>query len=493
MFWGGRMKKQNITLTIFGCMLISTGFVSNELEKLSYEKSHKEISRSLATVLMDQQEEDIQVSIMKDLDIYMNNMAELKTIPTPRKSAATINDIIAAINAGGSKRVDLVRSLNTAADKIDDLLINRMQLLKKLDQRSADLVDLKEVASLLEKDKEEQARVIDGLGQQVDDLNKQNKKLQSQLAQNSVKSQELADQDVEMLSQIIEEMSQKNIELGKKAEQGDLDINLLAEVIKDQNQIITDMQSELNTLLAAKASIESAKISVEEFEKVKLERDIAVCKNEELLASAEELQAKLNDLQAVAKKAEKAQESTDDDDKADEDSDDGDEELVAINKVSTKDLLKIINKRYEEDYITSKMMKALFAQQMGSSFFDTSSMYMQPQRRFESMVGHIDFMRNQNREFEYRRSFNESKYDEYSYRDSDFFNMKSSFPSYKEVRNSFHTQYIRGQEILVSPQESYNPANYDIMDRGFNFDRSDIFSAPSIGTSDFMPEPIIIS
>ncbi len=487
------MKKQNITLTIFGCMLISTGFVSNELEKLSYEKSHKEISRSVAQVLMDQQEEDIQVSIMKDLDIYMNNMAELKTIPTPRRSAAIINDIIAAINAGGNKRVDLVRSLNAAADKIDDLLINRMQLLKKLDQKSADVVDLKEIATLLERDKKEQARVIDGLGQQVDDLNKKNKELQSQLAENSVKSQELTGQDVEMLSQIIEEMSQKNIELNKKAEQGDLDINLLAEVIKDQNQVITDMQSELNTLLAAKASIESAMVSVEEFEKVKLERDIAVCKNEELLASAEELQEKLDDLQAVAKKAEKAQVSDDDDDKADEDNDDSDEELVAINKVSTKDLFKIINKRYEEDFITSRMMQALFAQQMGTSLFNNSSTYMQPEQRFQSMVGHIDFIREQNRQFEYRRSNTQSNSTDYTYIDSDFFRMKSSFPSYKEINNSFNTQYISGQKRLFSPSESYDPSRYNMMEKGFNFERSNIFSAPSIGTSDFTPESIIIS
>ena len=100
--------------------------------------------------------------------------------------------------------------------------------------------------------------------------------------------------------------------------------------------------------------------------------------------------------------------------------------------------------------------------------------------------------------FELDRRYGMDRYrDDYrrSYRD-DMYSMRS-IPSMYDIEDSFHSRYIQGQRTMPNVR-SYDPMNYDMRERGYQFDSQFYdqgFSSPILGSGSFdlLAQPISLN
>ncbi|MEE3078623.1 MAG: hypothetical protein VX341_04735 [Bdellovibrionota bacterium] len=481
------MKKQNLTLALFSCALLSTAYVSTSISDMALSKNiQKTASRSIAQALPQENEvSQISSQLMTDFEVHMQNLGQIKRIPTPRQSSAFINDIIDNINANSGSNVDLVKSLNASADAFDKLIQERETLKKLVEKQSSEF-----------------------------------QKLEGEHTELSEAAKSLS-----------EGLAESNLKIGLFEEQvqsKDQEIEKLKELIQNKDKALAELTAELDSLKAARESLGVAIASIEDVEKLKSELHTVTCQNETLTNTVTELERQIADSQlAVEMAAEreqrlqkekeealaKAEKKKEEEiaqakkDKADEDEEDED---ILLSEATLDDIMdafsekarKRIERRLEkqqEAYIDQMLFNNMFSMQQGmNSYRQQYSFRNNPSHRMRSMQGELDFLYNQNRMFELDRRYGMDRYrDDYrrSYRD-DMYSMRS-IPSMYDIQDSFHSRYIQGQRTLPNVR-SYDPMNYDMRERGYQFDSQFYdpgFSSPILGSGSFdlLAQPISLN
>lgn len=477
------MKKQNLTLALFSCALLSTAYVSTSISDMALSKNIKKTaSRSIAQALPQENEvSQISTQLMTDFEVHMQNLGQIKRIPTPRQSSAFINDIIDNINANSGSNVDLVKSLNASADAFDKLIQERESLKKLVEKQSSKFQKLE------------------------------------------VEHAELG----EAAHTMREGLADSNLKIGLFEEQvqsKDQEIEKLKELIQNKDKALSQLTAELESLKAARESLGVAIASIEDVEKLKSELHTVTCQNETLTNTVSELEKQIADsqlaVQMAAEKEEalaKAEKKNEEEiaqakkDKADEDEEDED---ILLSEATLDDIMdafsekarKRIERRLEkqqEAYIDQMLFNNMFSMQQGmNSYRQQYSFRNNPSQRMRSMQGELDFLHNQNRMFELDRRYGMDRYrenyrDDYrrSYRD-DMYSMRS-IPSMYDIEDSFHSRYIQGQRTMPNVR-SYDPMNYDMRGRGYQFDSQFYdpgFSSPILGSGSFdlLAQPISLN
>ena len=479
------MKKQNLTLALFSCALLSTAYVSTSISDIALSKNiQKTASRSIAQALPQENEvSQISSQLMTDFEVHMQNLGQIKRIPTPRQSSAFINDIIDNINANSGSNVDLVKSLNASADAFDKLIQERESLKKLVEKQSSEF-----------------------------------QKLEGEHTELSEAAKNLS-----------EGLANSNLQIGLFEEQvqsKDQEIEKLKELIQNKDKALSELTAELESLKAARESLGVAIASIEDVEKLKSELHTVTCQNETLTNTVTELERQIADSQlAVEMAAEreqrlqeekeealaKAEKKKEEEiaqakkDKADEDEEDED---ILLSEATLDDIMdafsekarKRIERRLEkqqEAYIDQMLFNNMFSMQQGmNSYRQQYSFRNDPTLRMKTMQGELAFLQRQNRLLELDRRYGMDSYrDDYrrSYRDD----MYSGIPTRYEIENSFNSKYIRGLRNMPNVLP-LSPSNYDMIGRGYQFDSQ--FSYPSFsspilgdGTIDFLAQPSILN
>lgn len=492
------MKKQNLTLALFSCALLSTAYVSTSISDMALSKNiQKTASRSIAQALPQENEvSQISSQLMTDFEVHMQNLSQIKRIPTPRQSSAFINDIIDNINANSGSNVDLVKSLNDSADAFDKLIQERESLKKLVEKQSSEF-----------------------------------QKLEVEHAELGEAAHEMHEDMIKTIKEQREGLAESNLKIGifeEQVQSKDQEIEKLKELIQNKDKALSELTAELESLKAARESLGVAIASIEDVEKLKSDLHTVTCQNETLTNTVTELERQIADSQlAVEMAAEreqrlkkekeealaKAEKKKEEEiaqakkDKADEDEEDED---ILLSEATLDDIMdafsekarKRIERRLEEQreaYIDQMLFNNMFSMQQGvNSYRQQYSFRNDPSQRMRSMQGELDFLHNQNRMFEIDRRYGMDRYrDDYrrSYRD-DMYSMRS-IPSMYDIQDSFHSRYIQGQRTLPNVR-SYDPMNYDMGGRGYQFDSQFYdpgFSSPILGSGSFdlLAQPISLN
>jgi len=509
------MKTRNLAVALFSCALLSTAYVSNEMEKIATLDS--KTSRSVASeaegainpagdnvVSNSSQEESVPFYLAwgdKVSSVASGfNIIDINFSVRPSELKKQLDDLTSKFSTLEGKKAEVEKALKSEKKKAKELQ-EMLDLTNKhtgemvgslLDDRDALEAKNKEQADLLKRTNEETSRMVNSLLDERDVL-------ESDVQQLKAQKEKIA-QALEAQTQVVNELQMALAQYESIEEKIDALKKAIAELtkenteLKDENQKLTcmlekqnDLEEQIKKLTADKEDI-LAKLN----EKLEASEEEAVAEENKEGNKEEEKVAEEN--KEESKEEEKVAEENKEEEKVAEEN--KEEEKVAEENKEEEKVAE--DKKDEEDKVSDsermmQIVEAYFSYQ--SQIQQQNDMYrlqmsLQGQRNQRALMtdmttfsgggSFLNSQMNMLRDIEDMR-MRSRMYDNYRFDRGGFFGQDryDSFPrrdyyqdDYRGLntgrRMSFHDQYIKDQPMEYTPQtalpvSSFNP------DRAFNF------------------------
>jgi DNA repair exonuclease SbcCD ATPase subunit len=490
--------KSRIMLAMFGCALLSTSYISTEMNRVSspsrgiasiYQQNNYQqvavqntvtnINQKVTNVKQDitqihQEINNTQINITNSAELLgkiVELSRELETVSTEKDKAEgslkvkkaevkKLQSQLASLRKQLQGKVKVIaqkdKEISEAKKSIEAEKKKTADLEKKLvaskKQLEAKVAELKKSSSENEALKKEIARLENQVVSTQDLLSAQ-MAAQEQLEQKHKAEIEAKDGGIAKLKQSLSEkeaeMAAKVLDLNDEIETQNMELCLLREAVAEYDEA----KKELEELKLKLASIEK------ENEELKSKNTIlAECYKElqnDLEKQVEEHSKKMDEVLAKLSKLEDKEE----DDKDSDEEDDKEENDKKVSKAEQRMLAKLSN-------LYAVMMQNQMAQSYVAPQFDSSILYQNSMVSSLGLNGDYGAAFNKDilmfRELQAMRDWSQLSAQAR-------FDAGGSFGYNSSMSDNFHNRYISGSPMLYTPAQSYQPLSFNMMSSGYDF------------------------
>ncbi len=502
------MKKSNLTLALFGCALLSTSFVASNLDSIAKnEVSVSKTMRSPANSGLERFEDpnhmnSLEMNYIPPIDSSLEgmphrqkkqiDMASTKTpesagdeyrklkmraqqqpeqpshksiIPEDAQSddskkkeplfnANAFVPVSAQISAAKVSRENTEVNSEDEKDKgwleflrpepmdfvqeIIDVATGRDKLKEEIQAKAKEVKDLKDIVLTLTKSLALADDVIVKQGESFNSLIDELEEKENQLKELAQKLLDLAKKDSESGDKIAELEQKLNNEMSQKQE--------LYELLKEIAKASGCKTPEKSMLADLEEKIEQQRLVL-----AKMESDKDKSIKEAIDKAKEDILAELSD--DDKKEKEEREKNGEDDEDYDED--------LEVSFTSDFDFLKYREKKYRRVLRHKKRMQEIYRQETRSDADYEELAYLMDESMYQRDMG-IHAMRREN-------SFvTDRQREQYIFERGGMY--ASYIPTAKMIAGSYNSSYLNDAPIVYSPEQSIQPASYNLDRYGYEWD-----------------------